>query len=287
MLAWAIMVGINRRLSGRVVELLFIVAGGTFGLLYLLNTALRTFRQTPKIGFSETLLAFLTALVTLAGLIAGALDARPSEWLLWAVRGIAAVLVIIGLLIAPVESRLATKIKGGSRGLLALGTGVLLGVASLTVPLTWERTLGPALATPTPISVAALNNTATQAPISQTPTLTPTASPSPSPTLTGTPQPTWTPSPTRFVFFTRTPQPTATLPSPCLALTKFNVNFRAAPDMESDVQVVISFDSTLALFGRTDDSVWWYGEYDGQAGWIKGEFLTLTTGCAALPVRSS
>lgn len=57
--------------------------------------------------------------------------------------------------------------------------------------------------------------------------------------------------------------------------------------MMSEVQVVIPFDSTLALFGRTEDSVWWYGEYEDEAGWIKGEFLTLTTGCAVLPVRSS
>jgi hypothetical protein len=267
--------------------LLLVVVGGVLGLLHVLNAILKTYRQALKIGFLDTLLAFLTTLVILAGLIVGSLDSRPPEFLLWAVRGIAAVLFVTGVLLALLESRLATKPKGGSRGVFTLSIGVLLGGASLSIPLTWERTLGPALATPTLIDVAGLSSDTTRTLASQTSTLAPTASLTPTATITRTPQPTLTPSPTRYVFITRTPQPTATLPSPCLALTRFNVNFRAAPDMEADIWVVIPFDSTLALFGRTEDSVWWYGEYKGQAGWIKGEFLTLTTGCAAMPVHSS
>ncbi|MBA3872918.1 MAG: SH3 domain-containing protein, partial [Anaerolineae bacterium] len=66
--------------------------------------------------------------------------------------------------------------------------------------------------------------------------------------------------------------PTATLPSPCLALTKFNINLRSKPDSNAAVDATIPFDNTISLYGRSEDSVWWYGEFEGKQGWLRPNF---------------
>lgn len=117
-------------------------------------------------------------------------------------------------------------------------------------------------------------------------TLTATASITPSPTLTRTPLPTFSPTPTRERFATATPTMTATLPNPCLATTKFNVNLRDFPDStESQVLVVIPFDTVVAVYAPNPDKTWWFAEFDGLAGWLNSEFITLTRSCDALPAR--
>jgi hypothetical protein len=92
---------------------------------------------------------------------------------------------------------------------------------------------------------------------------------------------------TRYQFVTRTPLPTSTLPSPCLALANFNLNLRAQPEADAEVLATIPFNNTITLFGRSADSIWWYGEYEGNAGWVKGEFLALSTSCNVLPERDA
>jgi hypothetical protein len=117
-------------------------------------------------------------------------------------------------------------------------------------------------------------------------TVTDTPQPTFTPTSTRTPRPTDSATATRFTFVTSTPLPTATVPDPCLALTKFNVNLRAKADPKADVVATIPFNSSVALFGRSEDSVWWYARYADQTGWLKGEFLTLTAQCDKLPVKT-
>jgi len=41
----------------------------------------------------------------------------------------------------------------------------------------------------------------------------------------------------------------------------------------------------LAVFGRNEDSTWWYVAYEGQEGWVLGEYLLVTEPCYELPVR--
>jgi uncharacterized protein YraI len=65
----------------------------------------------------------------------------------------------------------------------------------------------------------------------------------------------------------------------------YNLNLRAEPNFESAVLLVIPFDSTITLFGRSADSTWWLTEYENQAGWVSGEFIRLSDSCAELPVR--
>lgn len=123
--------------------------------------------------------------------------------------------------------------------------------------------------------------------ISPTPAAAPTltASPSPSPSLTRTPRPTTTATATRDRYLTRTPTATPTLPNPCVALLNYNVNLRAAPDFTAAVLLTIPFETVVTVFGRSADSQWWFATYEDHAGWLNADFITLSSACAALPVR--
>lgn len=133
------------------------------------------------------------------------------------------------------------------------------------------------LATEAPTEAVEASATAT--PFVPTATATPTA------TLTRTPRPSPTATATRQRFATRTPTLTPTLPNPCLALVDYNLNLRAAPTSDAEVLVVIPFNTTITLFARSEDSAWWLASYDGQAGWVRGEYMRLSDSCAELPVQ--
>jgi uncharacterized protein YgiM (DUF1202 family) len=126
---------------------------------------------------------------------------------------------------------------------------------------------------------------ATPAVVTSTPFPTVTPPPTSRPTATRTPRPTVTATNTRERFTTRTPTPTPTLPSPCLARAEFNVNLRAEPDLEAALITTIPFETVVNVFGRNDDSTWWFVEYEGNGGWVSGEFVTVTSSCSRLPVR--
>jgi hypothetical protein len=264
--------------------LLLVITGGVFAALFILVGLVKAFAAQSRISFWDTLLAFLAALVTLTGLVESAMTAQPEPLPRRIALGIAAGLVVLGLLVMLLELRREQRLKG-SRGVFAAGIGLLLAASAVIVPRMSERILLPVLATATPIRVAALEPSPTAPGPSATPTQTPSPTVSATPTLTRTPRPTATASPTRFVFVTRTPEPTATLPNPCLARTLYNVNLRADPSLDAAVVMTIPFDITVTLFSRTEDSLWWFGEYDDQAGWLKAEFLDLSASCAALPPR--
>lgn len=265
--------------------LLLVLAGGLFALPFIIIAIIKTITGSTKITFWELLLAFLTTLLPLAGAIVGSMGDTPEPAPLRLGRLLGVVLAGVGLVIALFELRREQKLKQ-SRGVFSIGIGALVALATFTVPLTSQKILLPALATVTPINIAAVQTTPTASGASHTPTLIPSATASPTPTITRTPRPTGTATATLFVFSTSTPLPTATLPAPCLALTKFNVNLRSKPDANAPVEVTIPFDNTIALYGHTEDSVWWYGDYNSQQGWIKAEFLTLTASCDKLPVKN-
>lgn len=139
------------------------------------------------------------------------------------------------------------------------------------------ETLAPViLATDTPTPTPTQPSTATP---------TPTVTPSLTPTFTRTPRPTETPTPTRQGFVTRTPSPSPTLPDPCLATVDFNLNMRAEPSTDADVITVIPFGTAVSVFAASEDRTWWLVSYEGETGWVDGEFITRTASCDALPSR--
>jgi hypothetical protein len=68
-------------------------------------------------------------------------------------------------------------------------------------------------------------------------------------------------------------------------MLQFNVNLRESPDLDAELLLTIPFDTVVSLFAQSEDGEWWFTEYEGQAGWLKAEFLTLTASCELLPVR--
>lgn len=121
-------------------------------------------------------------------------------------------------------------------------------------------------------------------PPSPTPTFTPSRTPSPTPTRT--PFPTQSATPTRQRFVTATPTLTPTLPTPCLGTAYFNVNMRDAPSLEEgEILLTIPFDAVFPIYGPNEDRTWWYGQYEGEVGWISDEFIGTPRICDDLPVQ--
>jgi hypothetical protein len=264
-----------------------LLAAAIFALLYGLNAIIQTIRRQPRIGFTQTLFAFLVVLLPLAALIGNHLETEPLALLRTLALGIAAGIALLSLIVMLLELRRPERLKG-SRGLLGIGAGLLVAISTFTVPLIADYAFSAVPTATLPI-VLASSAERTDEPVGERPTATLTRTPTPTLTATATPtrrpQATPTMTATRFQFATRTPHPTATLPNPCLALANFNVNLRARPEGDADVLTVIPYNNTVMLFGRNDDSTWWYGDYDGEAGWVNGEFLTLSASCDGLPER--
>lgn len=266
-------------------SLLLVAVGGVFALLFALLSIIQTIRRQSRIGFVQLLLAFLALLVPLAGLIMDQLGDEPLPAMTRLALVVAALAVVPGVIVLLLELRRPERLKT-SRGLLGLGVGLLLAISTFTVPVIAENQLAEVRVTPTsPVLVARAEETDSPAEPTVTLMRTPTPTLTMTPTQTRTPRATPTPSPTRFRFATRTPAPTATLPNPCLAIADYNLNLRAEPDLEAELVATIPYNTTVTLFGRNTDSTWWYGRYEGQTGWLKGEFLTLSASCEALPER--
>ncbi len=117
----------------------------------------------------------------------------------------------------------------------------------------------------------------------QTATATPRPSQTPSPTVTRTPWPTATAAATRWSYQSPTPLPTSTPVTPCLAVVNYNLRLRAEPDRDAETLTVIPYATTLLLYASARERAWWQTEYEGQSGWIDGEFVTLGPNCEALP----
>ncbi len=255
---------------------LLAAAGVLFAVLLAGNTLLQTVRRQERIGFINTLLAFLTALLPLAGLIAATVTGRFVRLPYALSLGSAGLLGLVGLVVLAVEARRPNGLKN-SRGALTLGVGVLVAVATVTVPLTAEHLL----ITPTPFTLLGVT--------SPSPVYTPTPAQTATPTLTWTPTFTRTPrptaTPTRPLFASDTPTPTTPAFGSCAAVVNYNLNLRGGPSTGAAVLASIPFNTPLTILGRSADSVWWYTTYQGQEGWVAGEYLTLEAGCAGLPER--
>lgn len=287
---------IVRKFTGYAVgSYLLVVAGVAFAALFALNNLLKTVLRRNRIGFVDILLAFLTALVPLVALILAQVRDIQDERLTQAALLLGAALAVFSLVLMLLELFRAQRWKG-SRGILGLYTGLLLMIASVTVPLSAAYVADRAgLPAASGISTAAPVSTQVAQAESPTPTrhlsATPTPSPaiSPTPTETSTPRPTHTPSATRFTYSTRTPTFTPTAVTPCVASVEYNLRLRAAPNVDSETLLVIPFGTSVELYGRgapsENDASWWYAAYDGQEGWLDGQYMLVGSACDNLPPR--
>lgn len=71
----------------------------------------------------------------------------------------------------------------------------------------------------------------------------------------------------------------------CVASVDYNLRLRAAPSSQAETLLVIPYTTVLELTAQNSDGTWFAAEYDGQTGWLDGEFMTLSASCANLPYR--
>jgi hypothetical protein len=278
--------------------LLLLAAGGLFALLFVLNALIHTIRRTERIGFWDTLLAFLVTLVLLAALLANAQSETPLPLVQSGVLGIAVVLLVLSVFIALGELRRPQRLRQ-SRGVFGVGAALLVIISTFTVPLVQtniELQASAGTTTPAPVTVdrqlsaqpsapsntiAAQTNTPARTATSVLPTLAPSAMPTLAPTSTASTTPTPTSTSTR-VPATATPAPTL---ADCQLLTNYNLNLRAGPDSAADVLLTIPFNTSVRALARSRASTWWLVSYEGQTGWVSDEFVTGESSCLNLPVQ--
>ena len=270
---------------------LLVAAGLVFALLFALNNLLKTLFRRSNLGFVDTLLAFLTTLVPLVGLILAQTAAAADRRILLAALVIGGGLAAFSLLILLLELFRPQRLKG-SRGVLGLYSGLLLIAAVFIVPLSAE-TLIPV--TPT-VVVEAVSpaNTAEASPLPRRATLAPTAAvpaASVTPEPTDTPRPTRSPSRTPFRFSTRTPTSTPTLVTPCVASVQYNLRLRAAPNRDAETLLTIPYGTSIELFAKGETSEqnarWWLTIYEDSEGWVDGQYMLVSTACERLPFRNA
>lgn len=145
-----------------------------------------------------------------------------------------------------------------------------------------EATAGATAETTAEVMMTATDTRPPKQP-SATPTFTP------APTNTSLPTPTPTASATRYHYSTRTPTPTFTPVTPCLASVEYNLRLRSAPNTDSDTLTVIDYGTTVELYGKggasENGALWWYTVYEGQEGWLDGQYMLVGSGCDRLPQR--
>ncbi len=129
-----------------------------------------------------------------------------------------------------------------------------------------------------------------------------TPAPSPTPTIPTTPTPT-VPRPTRIVFPTATITPeTSATPAAeasgtagssgtlgaqtCGIIVDYNLNLRNQPTTDgSTVLISIAFGSTVSADAHNSDN-WYHVAYEGQIGWVSGDYVTASAACADLPTSA-
>ena len=115
--------------------ILLVAAGAVFGLLFVLNSILRAAQGREKVSFFETLLAFLALVFPVLALVNNSASAQPLRMVNMTAIGIGVVLVVISLITFLVERRNAGRPLAQRRGILGIGLGLLLVVATFVVPV--------------------------------------------------------------------------------------------------------------------------------------------------------
>lgn len=129
----------------------------------------------------------------------------------------------------------------------------------------------PLMPTNTPVVIA----------VQQSPT--PTRLPSATPTPTNTPYLLVSPTPGAV---TNELQPDTVEMTTCLAIVQNNLNLRSGPGTDFELLLTIPSGTTLNASARDEESSWWVVQYQGQTGWVSGDYLTLGASCGELPVNA-
>jgi Bacterial SH3 domain len=103
------------------------------------------------------------------------------------------------------------------------------------------------------------------------------------PTLIAFPTPTPTPDAAQQPSAEATQEPAAT----CTVTPFYNLNLRDKPNTNnSKIYLSIPYGTPVSAAGRTKDD-WYSVTYNGQAGWISGEYVSTDGTCDSIPVVSA
>ncbi|MBZ0301049.1 MAG: hypothetical protein K8J31_14975, partial [Anaerolineae bacterium] len=116
-------------------ELVLLIVGGIFALLFILNNGLQILRRQIQLRFWGTLLAFLTTIVTLVALVQSLSAPVSNPMIQTGVVSIALGVIVTGLIFLVLEIVRKPRDLVQSRGILGIGVGLLLLLSTITVPL--------------------------------------------------------------------------------------------------------------------------------------------------------
>jgi len=66
-------------------------------------------------------------------------------------------------------------------------------------------------------------------------------------------------------------------------VTAYRLNVRSQPNASSAILLKVNQNEVYAITGRTADSSWWQGNFNGTVGWVFGRFIIVSNG-SAVPV---
>lgn len=115
-------------------ELGLIYVGAGFAGLYALIAIFKTLRRAGNVSFWDVALIFIAALTVLTALVMSGMDGLPDESVGIAALITGGVLAAFGLVLMIAEAFRPQRLKQ-SRGVLSLGTGIMLALLSFAVPL--------------------------------------------------------------------------------------------------------------------------------------------------------
>ncbi len=295
--------------------ILLIAVGAVFSLLFILNSIRRAAQCREKVGFFETLLAFLALVFPVLALVNNSASTQPLGLINMAAIAIGAAVAVLSIITLLIERNKPARRKlSQRRGVLGMGLGVLLVAATFVVPVAARFQLPGRTATNTAsasstgsnVNVADLGSVNSPTPtISKPITVVPTNTPdaallqmSATPTRLASPSP--TPTNTPYVIATATPGTVSTgeatqtsgqaapaqTTSGCMAVVRQNVNLRSGPATTFDLLLTIPFSTTLDVSAKTKAGDWWFVTYQSKTGWVSGDFINLDSNCASLPVKA-
>jgi hypothetical protein len=272
------------------VQNLVIAADVLFGLFFLIGL-IQSLQRQAKAGCWSALFLTSAALPFIGAVILYALaDANTRASLSVLILASAGAWIILSFILWILDRRAGEKFQSAfSRGILGIGVG-LFGLASFFfVPVLPQAVF--VIPTPTGIAESVLVRStngsgvipvivpttvaqSSSAPEVIQPTFTPTI------TTTPLPQPTMTRTLRAYIPPTITTTPDAPAVSDdCTALVNQNLNVRQNPTTDADVVAIIPEGRYIQLLARNLETTWWLTEFEGEQGWVVGEFLTIAPIC--------
>ncbi len=261
------------------------IIAATFGLLFAilfgLNSIFQSLRGSFRAGPWSTVFLFFAVAFPAGGYTIDANNQASITRLPMYVNLVSvAVLVWASIICLLLDYKKQGYSWTVSKGILGVVGSALIVAVMFYIPIIPSQIFPPL--TPTSVLQVALDNVQSEVQLVGTSPAPTQSQATAAPTQTRTPLP--QPSPTRTRRSIEYPTVTPTFFEPtqavdCEAAVLFNLNMRERPDPESDVLLVIPFETVVYLTAVSDNNEWWQTTYRNQTGWLSREFISLSPNC--------